>query len=132
MYLVLFELCYTDLIKAVCLSTEAKQIKLNGPVGQISVGPRCCSGRRINKELYEVNPLVAIPPSVAYSKENCWSYWSSTTVLNFRYKELTTVLNFRYKELTTCLQMEELRENYEHLLTGCKRLYLNFCLTSKT
>ena len=68
----------------------------------------------------EVNRLVNIPPpSVAYSKENCGSYRSSSTVLNFR-----------YKELTTCLQMEELRENYEHILTGCKNLYLNFCLTS--
>ena len=51
-YLDLFELCYTDLIKAVCLSTEKKQNKLNGPVGQLSVWPRCCSVRRINKELY--------------------------------------------------------------------------------
>ena len=27
--------------------------------------------------------------------------------------------------------MEELRENYEHVLTGCKVLHLNFCLTSE-
>ena len=27
------------------------------------------------------------PPSVAYSKENSGSYWTSTTVLNFRHKE---------------------------------------------
>ena len=70
--------------------------------------------------IYEVNRLVAIPPSVAYSKENCGSYWTSTTVLNFR-----------YKELITCLQLKELRENYEHLLTRCENLYLNFCLTSE-
>ena len=25
-----------------------------------------------------------------------------------------------YKEVITCLQMEDLRENYEHLLTGCE------------
>ena len=30
---------------------------------------------------------IAIPPSVAYSKENSGFYWASTTVLNFRDKE---------------------------------------------
>ena len=40
-YLHLFELCFTDLIEAVCLSTETKQNKLSCPVGQLSVWPRC-------------------------------------------------------------------------------------------
>ena len=35
----------------------------------------------------EINRLVAIPPSVAYSKESSGPYWASTTVLNFRHKE---------------------------------------------
>ena len=52
-YLDLFELCYTDLIKAVCLSAETnKQNKLNGSVGQLSVWQWCCSVHQINKELY--------------------------------------------------------------------------------
>ena len=37
--------------------------------------------------LLEINRLVAIPRSVACSKENSGSYWASTTVLNFRHKE---------------------------------------------
>ena len=42
--------------------------------------------------IYDINRLVAIPPSVAYSKENCGSYWTSATILNFRYKELCDYL----------------------------------------
>ena len=51
--------------------------------------PLCCNFCRINKQgtICEINRFVAIPLSIAYSKENSGSYWASTTVLKFKHKE---------------------------------------------
>ena len=63
---------------------------MNSPVGQLSaffnfLMLQCSS----NKQgiIYEINRLVAIPPSVAYSKKNSGPYWTSITALNFKHKE---------------------------------------------
>ena len=61
---------------------------MNSPVGQLSAVAamlQCLS----NKQgiICETNRLVAILPSVAYSKENSGSYWTSTAVSGLRHKE---------------------------------------------
>ena len=61
---------------------------MNSPVGQLSAVAamlQCSSDKQ--GIICKINRLVAIPPSVAYSKENSGSFWTSTTVLNFRHKE---------------------------------------------
>ena len=67
---------------------------MNSPVDQLSAVAAMlqCSS---NKQgiICEINRLVAIPPSVAYSKENSGSYWTSTTELNVRYKELQLIIS---------------------------------------
>ena len=61
---------------------------MNTPVGQLSAVTAMLQFTS-NKTgtIYEINRLIAIPPSVAYSKEDSGSYWASTAVLNFRHKE---------------------------------------------
>ena len=61
---------------------------MNSPVGQLSAVAamlQCLS----NKQgfICETNRLDTIPPFVAYSKENCGSYGTLTTVSSFGHKE---------------------------------------------
>ena len=56
-----------------------------GPLYAVAVMLQFSSNKQ--GTICEINRLVAIPPSVAYSKEKSGSYWTSATVLNFSHKE---------------------------------------------
>ena len=63
---------------------------MNSPVGQLSAVAsmlQFSSNKQTRNSVCEINRFVAIPLSLAYSKEKSGSYWVSTTVLNFRHKE---------------------------------------------
>ena len=61
---------------------------MNISVGQLSaVAAMLQFSSNKQGTICEINRLVAIPPSVAYSKENSGSYWASATVLNFSHKQ---------------------------------------------
>ena len=61
---------------------------MNNSVGQLSAVVAMLQFSS-NKQgtICEINRLVAIPQSVAYSKENSGSHWTSTAILNFTHKE---------------------------------------------
>ena len=83
---------------------------MNSPVGQLSavaVMLQCSSSNQ--GIICEINRLVAIPPSAAYSKENSRSYWTLTSVLNFRHKEHSLSSCFAKQEsLQSELSLESL------------------------
>ena len=66
---------------------------MNGSVGQLSAVAAMLQFS-LNKQgtKCDINQLVAISPSVAYSNENSRSYWALTTVLNFRHKNILYLL----------------------------------------
>ena len=62
---------------------------MNSPAGQLSAVAAMWQYSSNKQEIIrEINRLVAFPRSVAYLKENSRSYWTSTTVLNFRHKNI--------------------------------------------
>ena len=61
---------------------------MNTSVGQLSaVAAMLQFSSNKQGTICQINRLVAITPSVAYSKENSGSYWALTAVLNLRHKE---------------------------------------------
>ena len=61
---------------------------MNSSVGQLSaVAAMLQFSSNKQETICEINRLVVIPPSVAYSEEHSGSYLASTTVLKFRHKE---------------------------------------------